>query len=270
MRKVIIGAAVVGTRPTKEKNPAVPYTPEEIANAAVDCHKAGAASVHIHVRDPKTGSPAVTPPERQVELYKEIVDRIRNECDMIINLSCSKVGLTEPDLIKKRLRPMDLSPDIASIHGDYDFFEAAAIKAREFGIKPEIEVFGREDLSEVVNYVEKGWFDAPVVCQINLGTSRGLDATPESLLALHNGLPANAIWSVVAMDSPDICPALHAMAVLLGGNVRVGFEDNLFLREGVPAENNAQLVERAVGLVHQLKHEVASSAEARKILGITR
>jgi len=268
MRKVIITAAVVGTRPTKEKNPAVPYTPEEIANAAVDCHKAGAASVHIHVRDPKTGSPAVSPPELQVELYREIVDRIREKCDMIINLSCSKVGLSEPDLIKKRLRPMDLSPDIASVHGDNAFFEAATKKAREFGIKPEIEVFGTQDLSEIIDYVEKGWFDAPVMCQINLGTARGLDATPESLLSLMNGLPENAVWSVMAMDSPNVSPALHAMAVLLGGNIRVGFEDNIFLKEGVLAESNAQLVERAVNLVHQLKHEVATSAEAREMLGI--
>ena len=267
MRKVIITAAVVGTRPTKESNPAVPYTPKEIAEAAVECYHAGAAAAHLHVRHPETGSPEVKPPELQTELYKEITERIRDKCDMIVNLSCSKVGLTEPNLIEKRLRPVDLNPDVASVHGDINFFEAATKKVREYNVKPEIELFSLEDLYQVRDYVQKGWFDDPVIYQANFGTSRGLDASPESILLMKNELPEGALWSAMAMD-PTLQKSALTIAILLGANIRVGFEDNIYLKEGVLAKSNAQLVENAVNLVHQMKFDVATADEARNIMGI--
>jgi 3-keto-5-aminohexanoate cleavage enzyme len=267
MRKVIITAAVVGTRPTREMNPAVPYTPKEIAESAVECCRAGAASAHIHVRDPKSGSPEVKPAELQIELLKEVTDRIRERCSMIINLSASRVGLSEPNLIEKRLRPVALNPDVCSLHGEPEFFEVAAKKIREYSVKPEIELFDTKDIIQFLKYVQKGWFDEPINYQFNLGTTRGLDATPESLLSMKNELPEGAIWSAAVMD-PSQQLSVLTIAMLLGANIRVGFEDNIYVKHGVLAKSNAQLVEVAVNLAHQLKYEIATPDEAREMLGI--
>ena len=142
--KVIITAAVTGSNPTKEMNPAVPYSPEEIAQSAVECYRAGAAVVHIHVRDPETGSP-----DSRIELFQEVTDRIRRECDMIINLTTSGYHLCGGNVIEKRLQPVTLRPEICSLDlGSVNFRErafvnppewgeAAAKRMREVGVKPE-------------------------------------------------------------------------------------------------------------------------------------
>jgi 3-keto-5-aminohexanoate cleavage enzyme len=268
MRKVIINAAVVGTRPTKEMNPAVPYTPKEIAEAIIECCRAGAAATHIHVRDPKTGSPEVKPPELQVELYREVMDRIREKCNIILNLSLSKVGLSGPNVNEQRLRPASLKPDVASIHGEADFIDISTKRLREYGVKPEVEAFNIEDIRRAKKFVEKGAFDKPFLFNFCLGTDRGLDATPENLLLMKNELPEGAVWSVMIMDKAPF--PLMSMAMVLGGNARVGFEDYLYIKEGVLAKSNAQLVEKVVDLIHHLGYEVATPDEARVILGLKR
>jgi 3-keto-5-aminohexanoate cleavage enzyme len=267
MRKVIITAAVVGTRPTKEMNPAVPYTPKEIAEAAVECCRAGAASVHVHVRDPKTGNPEVTNPDLRMELFKEIMDRIRQKCDMMINLTTGAVGLSGPDIDEQRFQAATLKPDICSLHVNPEWIELGAKKMREYGVKPELETFDVVDVKTGADLIRKGVLDKRSSIQFVIGTSRGISATPENLLLMKNELPHGTTWSTMVMDRPQQLPLL-AMTVVLGGHIRVGFEDNIYLKEGVLAKSNAQLVEGAVSLVHQLQYEVASPDEAREIHGL--
>jgi 3-keto-5-aminohexanoate cleavage enzyme len=267
MRKVIITVAVVGTRPTKEMNPAVPYTPKEIAEAAVECCRAGAASVHVHVRDPKTGNPEVTNPDLRMELFKEIMDRIRQKCDMMINLTTGAVGLSGPDIDEQRFQAATLKPDICSLHVNPEWIELGAKKMREYGVKPELETFDVVDVKTGTDLIRKGVLDKRSSIQFVIGTSRGISATPENLLLMKNELPHGTTWSTMVMDRPQQLPLL-AMTMVLGGHIRVGFEDNIYLKEGVLAKSNAQLVEGAVSLVHQLQYEVASPDEAREIHGL--
>jgi len=269
MRKVIIAVGVIGTRPTKEMNPAVPYTPIEIAEAAVDCCRAGAASVHLHVRDPKTGSPEVKSPGLRMELFREVMDRIRQKCEMIINLSTGGAGLTGPDIDEQRFQAVTLRPDIGSLHVNPEWIELGATRMREYGVKPELETFTVEDVKRAVEFQQKGILDKNATFQFNLGTPKGVGATPENLLLMRKELSEGAIWSTMVMDRVQQIP-LIAMGMVLGGQVRVGFEDNMYLKEGVLAKSNAQLVEGAVNLVRQLGYDVATPGEARDILGLKR
>lgn len=267
MRKIIITAAVVGTRPMKETNPAVPYTPKEIADAVAECCRAGAAVAHLHVRDPKTGSPEITPADRQIELYREVLDRVREQCNIIVGLSLSKIGLSGPDLHEQRLRPVYLRPEIASVHGEPEFFEAASRVLRECGVKPEMEAFTADEVKRALRFVKDGYFDEPVPFNFCMGTPRGVDASPGSLIKMKEQLPDEAIWSTMVM-SPSQQFRILAMALVLGGNLRVGFEDSIYVKQGVLAGSNAQLVERAVDLARSLDYEVACPDEARQILGL--
>lgn len=273
MKKVIITAAVTGSRPTKEINPAVPYTPKEISEAAIDCFKAGAAIAHIHVRDPETGRP-----EFKIELFKEVLDRIREYCNMIINLTTSGLMLSGSNIIEQRLQPVALRPDICSLDiGSLNFQdttflnppewgEFAAKRMREYKVKPEIEVFDSGHIYQAVDYIQKGLFDDPPYFQICMGTKWGIEANPENLLFMKSRLPSNALWSVLGVGRAQL--QMITMAILIGGNIRVGFEDNIYLKKGILAKSNAQIVEMAVNLVNHLQCEVATPDEARDILGI--
>ena len=273
MEKVIITAAVIGSRPTKEMNPAVPYTPKEIAESAVESCRAGAAIAHIHVRDPKTGKP-----DFKLDLFKEVLDRIRQECDMIVNLTTSALFLSGPDVIEQRLQPVTLRPDICSLDiGSVNFpvktflnppewGEAAAKRMREYKVKPEIEVFDLGHIYQALDYLEKGLFDDPPYFQLCMGTKWGIEGTPENLLFMRSKLPPHARWSVLGVGRTQL--PMITMGILLGGNVRVGFEDNIYVSKGVLAKNNAQMVEMAANLVHHLQREVATPEEARRMLGI--
>jgi len=274
-KKIIITAAVTGSRPTKQMNPAVPYTPHEIVKAALDCYRAGAAIVHIHVRNPETGQPAF-----ETGLFKEILEGIHNESDMIINLTTSGLFLEGPDVISERLQPVYLKPDICSLDiGSINFqdrvfinppewAEAAAKCMRENNVKPEIEVFDVGHISQAVDLVRKGLIDDPPYFQLCMGVRWGIEASPENLLFMKNRLPPNAIWSALGVGKSQL--PIIALSMLSGGNVRVGFEDNIYLREGILASSNAEIVEATVGLVRALGCRVATPEEARRILGIRR
>jgi 3-keto-5-aminohexanoate cleavage enzyme len=274
MEKVIITAAVVGSRPTKEMNPAVPYTPEAIAQSAIECFHAGATIAHIHVRDPQTGEP-----DFRLELFVEVVDRIRQACDMVINLTTSGLFLSGPDVIETRLRPVTLQPEICSLDiGSLNFQDRvfvnppewgviAANRMREFGVKPEIEIFDTGHLYQALDLIEQGLIDEPPLFQLCMGVKWGIAALPEDLLFLKNKLPPNAVWSVLGVGQGQ--RSMIKRAIQLGGNIRVGFEDSLYLRKGVLAESNAQIVEATVDLVRQFDRQVASPNEARHILGLT-
>lgn len=272
-KKIIITVAVTGSRPTKEMNPAVPYTPKEIVDAAVECHKAGAAIVHIHVRNPKTGQP-----DFKVGLFKEVLEGIRQRCDMMVNLTTSGLLLEGTDVISQRLQPVYLKPDLCSLDlGSINFrdrvfinppewAEAAAKCMRDNVVKPELEVFDVGHIYQAGDLIQKGLIDDPPHFQLCMGIKWGIEASPENLLFMKSKLPPDSLWSVLGVGKAQL--PMITMAILLGGNVRVGFEDNIYFKKGVLASSNAQMVEMAADLAERLGRQVATPAEARRILGI--
>ena len=273
MNKTIITVAVCGSVPTKEMNPAVPYTPKEIADSAIDSYKAGATIAHIHVRDPETGVPT-----SDISLFSEVVDRIRNSCDMIINLTTSGINLKGENVIEQRLEPVKLLPEICSFDiGSMNFQHRpfinspewgrlAAKRMREYGIKPEIEVFDMGHIRQAKHWLKEGLIDDPPYFQLCMGAGWGIEATPENLLVMKNALPPGVVWSVLGVGRMQL--PMITMAMLSGGHVRVGFEDNIYLRRGELLKSNAQIVEVAVNIIQQLQGEVANTNEAREILGL--
>lgn len=273
MDKVIITVAVTGSRPRKEMNPAVPYTPEEIAQTAIACWKAGAAVAHIHVRNPETGEPS-----SDIDLFREVVERIRSQCPMILNLTTSGLFLQGENVYEKRLQVLERNPEICSLDiGSMNFQdrtfanppewgELASKRMLEHGVKPEIEVFEVGHIRQAVDLIDKGLIQNPPYFQLCMGVKWGIDATEESFRFLKSKLPSSANWSVLSVGRHQL-PMLE-LALVDGGHLRVGFEDNLYLRNGVLAESNAQFVEQAVDLVHRYHREVASVDEACAILGL--
>lgn len=273
MDKVIITAALTGSRTTKAHNPAVPYTPEEIAEDAVACWRAGAAVVHIHVRDPQTGAPSM-----DLALFREVVERIRARCDLILNLTTSGLYLEGSDALERRLAPVTLRPELCSLDiGSVNFQdrvflnppqwgETAARRMRDSGVKPEIEIFDVGHVAQALDLIAQGLVAEPPYFQLCMGVRWGIPATPENLLFLRSQLPAGAQWSVLGVGRAQW--PMVALGLLLGGHVRVGFEDNVYLERGVLAASNAQVVEKAVRLARDLGREVASPTEARAILGL--
>ena len=274
MAKTIITAAVVGSGATKEMNPAVPYTPKDIAQAAIECWHAGAAVTHIHVREPETGIVS-----SRLELFQEVVDRIRQACDIIINLTTSGGNIKGDNIIEERLEPVMLQPEICSLDiGSMNFGtgvflnppewgRAAAKRMREHNVKPEIEVFDAGHIRQAIPLIDEGLFDDPPYIQLCMGAGWGIEATPENLLFMKGLLPPDLPWSVLGVGRTQL--PMITMGILLGGHIRVGFEDNIYLRRGVPLESNAQMVDIAVKLVEQLQGEIATPDDARQILGLT-
>jgi 3-keto-5-aminohexanoate cleavage enzyme len=275
MDKMIITVAVVGSQPTKEMNPAVPYTPAEIAQEALDCWRAGAAVAHIHVRDPKTGAPSMA-----LELFREVVSRIRAESDMLINLTTSGLHLRGEDLFEQRLAPVALGADLCSLDiGSVNFRDQTFINPPEWGrlaaermlatgVKPEIEVFEVGHIAQARALIEEGLIPAPPYFQLCMGVGWGIPANPENLRFMQAQLPLQAVWSVLGVGRAQ--REMVRLATEMGGHVRVGFEDNLYLEKGVLADSNAQFVERVVALGDDLGRQVASPNEARMILGLPR
>lgn len=273
MAKKIISVAVVGSHPTKAMNPAVPYSPQEIADAAVASRKAGAAIVHVHVREPDSGVPT-----SRIELFAEVVDRIRQRSDILINLTTSGLNVPGRDVIEERLEPVGLKPEICSLDvGSMNFGErvflnppdwgrAAAQRMRELGVKPEIEVFDAGHVRQARVLIDEGVFAPPPFMQLCMGAGWGIEATPESLLFMKNLLPAGVPWSVLGVGRSQL--PMITLGIILGGHPRVGFEDNIYLRRGVLLKSNAHAVEAAANLVETLQHEVATPADARRILGL--
>jgi 3-keto-5-aminohexanoate cleavage enzyme len=273
MEKVIITIAVTGSRPTKQMNPAVPYSPKEIARSAIESWRAGAAIAHIHVRDPETGAPA-----SDLNLFREVVDRIRGETDLILNLTTSGLFLQGDNSFKKRLRVLELQPEICSLDvGSMNFQDRAFINPPEWGelaaktmleqkVKPEIEVFEIGHIRQAIDLVERGLIQEPAYFQLCLGVKWGADASRASLMFLKGKLPSNAKWSVLGVGQHQL--AMITAGIEEAGHVRLGFEDNLYLRKSVLAESNSQFVKQAVDLAHQLDRDVATAEEARTILGL--
>ncbi|VVJ19052.1 beta-keto acid cleavage protein [Amycolatopsis camponoti] len=288
--EVIVTCALTGAGDTVGRSPHVPVTPAQIAASAVEAANAGAAVVHIHVRDPETGSPS-----RDVALYREVVRLVKeSDVDVVVNLTAGMGG----DLVidqEDPLKPVDgtdlvnamdrlphveeLLPDICTLDcGSLNFGEgsqlyvstpdmlrAGAKRIQELGVKPELEIFDTGHLWFASKMVEEGLIDAPPLFQLCMGIPYGAPVDPGLLQAMVKLLPDNAQWASFAIGR-DQMPWV-AQSVLLGGHVRVGLEDNLYLAKGVKA-TNGQLVERAVGIVQDLGATVVSASRARQILGL--
>jgi 3-keto-5-aminohexanoate cleavage enzyme len=271
--KVIITAAVCGSQPTKSMNPAVPYSPQEIAQEAIDSWRAGAAIAHIHVRNPLTGDPAF---ER--EYFARIVDRVRNETDMLLNLTTSGLHLTGDDLINQRLITIELGPELCSLDvgsvnfrdqvfvNPPDWSEEAARRMLEHGVKPEIEVFEPGHIRQAIALMERNLIRHPAFFQLCMGVGWGIGAKIEDLIFMRKKLPPDAQWSVLGVGRAQRQMLLTGLE--LGGHIRVGFEDNMHLSRGILADSNAQLVDYAVQIAEGVGRQVATPAETRSILQI--
>ncbi|MFI8357488.1 3-keto-5-aminohexanoate cleavage protein [Streptomyces cyaneofuscatus] len=287
---VIITCALTGAGDTVGRSPHVPVTPEQIAASAVEAAGAGAAVVHIHVRDPESGAPS-----RDPRLYREVVERIRETgTDVVINLTAGMGGdlvidpaaplkqLPGTDLVGglERLPHVeDLLPDICTLDcgslnfGDGsnlyvstpDMLRTGAKRIQELGVRPELEIFDTGQLWFAKQLLAEGLLDDPTVFQLCMGIPWGAPADPGVLQSMVNMLPEGARWASFALGRMQM--PWVAQSILLGGHVRVGLEDNLYLGKGVKA-TNGQLVERAVHITEALGSRVASPDEARQQLGL--
>ena len=287
---VFITCPVTGAGATTDKSDKVPVTPKQIADSAIEAAKAGAAIVHLHVREPKTGAGS-----RSVAYYKEAVDRIRSSgVDVIINLTAGMGGdlvLGPPekplpqdkstDLVgatERLLHVKELLPEICTLDcGTMNFLGGtdnimvngpATLKVmaklmQDYGVKPECEVFDTGQLWQVKDLMKDGLLDDPVLIQLCMGIPYGAPSDVNSFMAMVNNMPQGAIWSSFAISRMQM--PWVAQAVLAGGNVRVGLEDNIYLSKGVLA-TNGQLVERASSILANMGCSIMSAEETRKKL----
>ncbi len=290
-RSVIISCAVTGGGDTGLKYPNVPVTPAQIAASAIEAAKAGAAIVHIHVRNPETGKPSMDLP-----LYREVVERVRDSAtDVIINLTTGPGARfipgdddpTKPGEGTNYRRPeervrhiAELKPEICSLDmGSLNFgphvlmntpkhIEAIAKVIRENGVVPELEVFDTGHIALANDMLERGALPKTALFQICLGISWGAPATPGAMAAMAQMIPSEMPWAAFGISRHEF--PMVAQAALLGGHARVGIEDNLYLERGKLAPSNAALVERAAQILILMGYGIASAAEARRIIGIGR
>ena len=288
--EVIVSCAVTGAGDTVGKSPLIPVTPEEVANAAIEAAKAGAAIAHIHVRDPETGKGS-----RDPELFKEAVDRIRSsETDVVINLTSGMGGDWTPsdenpsmpgpgtDMIgplERLAHVKELIPEICSLDcgtlnfGDGNeiyiatppYLRKMATLTKEWGVKPELEVFELGHLRFAKQMIAEGLIAEPPMFQICLGIPWGADHSVDMLKVMKDELPGEAVWGGFGISRMQM--PIAAAAVAMGGNVRVGLEDNIYLERGVHA-TNAQLVEKVIGIIDRMGARAVAPAEARKKLGL--
>jgi 3-keto-5-aminohexanoate cleavage enzyme len=270
MEKLIITAAITGSRITRKIAPHIPITPEEIVQSAVECWEAGAAVVHIHVRDPETGLGT-----QSLEIFKQVVEPLQEKTNLILCLTTSGIpGRNLPT--EERLAPLELKPELASFDAGSinlgnsvfinspEFLESTAQKMKDMGVKPELEIFDLGMILTCLRMKNAGKLAEPFHFQFVLGTPWGAPATPESLLHLHRHIPENSTWSVIGIGKGHL--PMSMMALIMGGHIRVGMEDNIYYSKGVLAKTNARFVERIVRLAGEYGREVAAPDEARRIL----
>lgn len=289
-KKTILTVAVTGNLTTIQQHPGLPCTPEQIANAALESAKAGAAVVHIHVRHPD-GRPSM-----ELEHYREVVNRIRDKnSDLIINLTTGPGGRFVPGKDDPRIagpgstimHPLKrvehivaLKPDIATLDLNTMWSGTAAvintpdnvtIMANEIykaGALPELEVFDSGDIQLACALLDSGVLKSPPLFQIVMGVRYGFISTPQTLMYAHSLLPKDAMWAAFAIGRWEF-PML-TQAWFLGGHIRVGMEDSVYISKGKLTPSNAALCEKAVRILDDLGGELATAKEAREILGLRR
>lgn len=273
--KRVITVAITGSWPTREQNPNLSITPEEIAKDVYECWKAGAAIAHIHVRN-DDGTPST-----DFNKYKETIERIRayKDCDICINITSSgSVGFGDEERIYplQQLLPEMASYDAGTLNWQHRtvfenhprFLEKLGKALIESNIKPEIEIFDAGMIYNAIYYIKKGILKAPCHFQIVLGCPGGMTSTVENLVFLKNLLPEGSTWAACGIGAGHM-PMLMA-TIAMGGHIRVGMEDNVMWQKGVLAESNAQFVKRAKELLEINGLEAATPEEARQIYGLTR
>ena len=289
MRPVIISCAVTGSGDTAHLSPHVPVTPAQIASECLAARETGAAVTHIHVRNPETGKPS-----RDLALYQDVVQRIRAAgSDLLINLTTGPgarfipgandpgqgaPGTTMATPEDRVAHVLDLRPDICSLdvatlnfgpHAMVNVpahLETMARMIRAAGVKPELEVFDLGHVALAARMVQQGAFQDPPFLQLCLGIQWGAPATTESMLAMRGMLPAGCVWSAFGISRHQF--PMAGQAAIMGGHVRVGLEDNLYLAKGQLAPGNASLVERAATIIRALGYEVATPGQTRELLGV--
>jgi uncharacterized protein (DUF849 family) len=288
MDKRILTCAVTGAAPVG-KDKQVPVTPKEIAESAIGAAKAGAAVVHIHVRNPETGAGSM-----ELKYYKEVVDRIRDDgTEVLINLTTGSgarfafdkdnPSVAAPGTVMKTARErvqhvIELKPDICSLDFNVMWMGQTAMintpeiltdmarDIRAAGVMPELEVFDTGDIKFARDMIAKGIIEGPGFFQIVLGVGYGAAASVEAMLYMKSLLPPDAKWAAFGISRFEFPMLAHSF--LIGGHLRVGFEDNRYLAHGVPAPTNAALVDKARQIVGLLGGELATPKEAKAILGL--
>ena len=293
-KEVFVTCAVTGSGGTQDRSPHVPRSPKDIAESAIAAAKAGAAVVHCHVRDPDSGAPS-----RRLDLYREVTDRIRDaEVDVVLNLTAGMGGdmvfgptssplplrETGTDMVGAEERVAHVAeclPEICTLDcGTMNFAEADYVMTNtpgmlramggmmtELGVKPEIEAFDTGHLWFAKQLVQEGVLDGPALVQLCMGVPWGAPDDLNTFMAMVNNVPDDWTFSAFALGRTQM--AYVAASVLAGGNVRVGLEDNLWLEKGVLA-TNAQLVEKAVGIIEGMGARVIGPAEVREKLGLVK
>jgi 3-keto-5-aminohexanoate cleavage enzyme len=271
MQPVMITAAMVGAEVTRAQQPNLPTTPQEIIVAAVECYEAGAAIVHLHVRDDGGNS------TQDASIFREVVEGIRARCDVITQVSTGGAIWMSAE---ERLQSIECRPDMATLTtgtvnfgegvfmNDRGLVETFARRLRDYGIVPEIEIFDAGMLEEAMRLRSMGLISDPIHFDFVMGVPGGISADPAHLVHLVRCLPPGSSWSVAGIGRHQL--TLGIIAVAMGGNVRVGFEDNIFFRKGELAKTNAQLVARIVRIAQELDRPIATPAQAREILELAR
>ncbi len=284
MDKLIITVALVGGLTTREKTPYPPMTPKELAESAIESYRAGASVCHVHVRDPITLQPSM-----KFELYKEVFDRIRDEGDMIINLSTGSGGrllynpegnawdtsdLKSPEERVEhvvKLKPELCSLDVGSLNFGARAFvnlvsivEKMAGMIKGVGTKPELEAFDIGHIRIANHLIRQGLVEDPPLFQLCLGIPWGIEATLENMVYMRNNLPPGALWYAFAIGAQHF--QMATASIISGGHARIGFEDNLYIKKGVLAKSNAEMVKKVVEIANLMDREVATPKEARQIL----
>lgn len=270
MEPLIISVAVTGGEHGRDATPFLPVTPDEIARAAFEAFEAGAAVVHLHVRDDDER------PVHDLDRYRHVMRHLAERCDMVVNLTTDPGGDTGD---AERLRSLDIEPELASfdagtmswgervMNGSMPFLRGLATRMQQTRTKPELEIFHDGMLGTCFALAEEGLLDDPLYFQFVLGVPQGgAPATIPQLVHLASLVPAGSPWSVTGIGRSSLAMAMAAIA--MGGHVRVGLEDQIYYSKGVLAESNAQLVARVVRLAKEFGRPVATPADARRILAL--
>jgi len=289
MNKTILTCAVTGNLTKPEMTPYLPITPKQIADACLGAADAGAAVAHIHVRYPETGKPSM-----ELDHYAEVMHLIKAQNkELIINLTTGPGGRYVPtegdpkvfatgttlcDPLKRvehvaALKPEICSLDLNTMNSGADVVmntpsnvRKMAKVIREAGVMPELEIFDSGDLNLAKDLIADGTVDGPGLYTFVMGVKYGLNTHPATLLYMRDQLPSGALWAAFGISRAEF--PIVAQAWLLGGHIRVGMEDNIYLEKGVLCESNAQLVNRAKRIISDLGGQLASSNEARQMLGL--
>ena len=289
-QKVIITCAITGNLTRPEQSPYLPITPQQIGDSALEAAEAGACVAHIHVRDPETGRPSMS-----IDLYRDVMDRIRaRDKRLIINLTTGPGGRFVPSeqdpkvagpgttlmVPEKRIEHIELlRPEICTL--DLNTMNSAgqvvintppnvrrmAARMRAAGVLPELELFDSGDIHLARDLIADGTLQGPPLCTLVLGVKYGFDPSPETMMYARDLLPEGSIWAAFGIGRSEF--AMVAQSYLLGGHVRVGLEDNLYMAKGVLAKSNAELVGHAALILKSLGAAIATPAQAREIIGLS-